>query len=163
MLIGISPRTPLLLAVVVTGLLAWGENAPALAACTPGAADKPDLGFVDSNCDGKVAFLGATGDVGVYGGYDAQTWQRSAANVTTLRAPGQVVGVANPGIVLQLLTVHSVSGPTYKDSYGVRAFGGGTVALSRVTVQAAPGAQRGGRRDRSAATGDRARGRSGHR
>ena len=127
-----------------------------------GAPDKPDLGFVDSNCDGidgdkagalfvapggsdgnsgssdspkasvaaavtaglaahkdvyvaagtyvgKVAFLGVGGNIGVYGGYDAQSWQRSAANVTTFQAPGQVVGVAVPGIVLQLLTVHSTA------------------------------------------------------
>jgi hypothetical protein len=193
MVTGISHRTPLLLAIAVMGTLAWGGNTPALAACTPGAADKPDLGFVDSNCDGidgdkanalfvapggsdgnsgaygtpkasvaaavtaglasgkdvyvaagtyvgKVAFLGATGNIGVYGGYDAQSWQRSAANVTTLQAPGQVVGVAVPGIVLQLLTVHSTADATTTTSYGVRAFYQGAVALSRVTVEAAPGA-----------------------
>jgi hypothetical protein len=189
----LSVRTPLLLAIAVTGLLSWGGNTPALAACSPGAPDKPDLAFVDSNCDGidgdkgnavfvapggsdgntgtydspkasvaaavtagiaagkdvyvaagtyvgKVAFLGATGNIGVYGGYDAQSWQRSAANVTTLQAPGQVVGVALPGIVLQLLTVHSIADQTTTTSYGVRAFYQGAVALSRVTVEAAPGA-----------------------
>jgi hypothetical protein len=183
----------MLLAVAVAGILLWGGNTPALAACTPGAPDKPDLAFVDSNCDGidgdkaaalfvapggsdgnsgtpespmksvsaavtaglaahkdvyvaagtyvgKVAFLGGTGNIGVYGGYDAQSWQRSAANVTTLQAPGQVVGVAQPGIVLQLLTVHSTADATTTTSYGVRAFYQGAVALSRVTVEAAPGA-----------------------
>jgi hypothetical protein len=179
--------------LVVCGLLALaGQAAPASAAsCTPGATDKPDLGFVDSNCDGidgdkaaalfvaptgndnndgsfghpkatvagavtaalaagkdvyvaagiydgKPAFLGSDGHIGVYGGYDAQTWQRSAANVTTLQAPGQVVGVAVPGIVLQLLTVHSLPGGT--TSYGVRAFNSdASVALSRVTVQTSAG------------------------
>jgi hypothetical protein len=183
----------MLVAVAVAGILSWGGNTPALAACTPGAPDKPDLAFVDSNCDGidgdkaaalfvapggsdgnsgnylspmksvsaavtaglaahkdvyvaagtyvgKVAFLGAGGNIGVYGGYDAQSWQRSAANVTTLQAPGQVVGVADPGIVLQLLTVHSTADATTTTSYGVRAFYQGAVALSRVTVEAAPGA-----------------------
>jgi hypothetical protein len=189
----ISVRTPLLLAIAVTGLLSWGGNSPALAACTPGASDKPDLAFVDSNCDGidgdkgnalfvapggsdgntgaydspkasvaaavtagiaagkdvyvaagtyvgKVAFLGATGNIGVYGGYDAQTWQRSAANVTTLQASHQVVGVAVPGIVLQLMTIHGTVDATTTTSYGVRAFFQGGVALSRVTVEPAAGA-----------------------
>ena len=195
MLNGLSYRTPSLLAIAVTGMLAWAGKGPALAAgCSPGAVDKPDLGFVDSNCDGidgdksaalfvapngddtnndgsfghpmqtvkaavtaalaahkdvyvaagtydgKPGFLGSTGNIGVYGGYDPQTWQRSAANVTTLQAPGQVVGVAVPGIVLQLVTVHSLSGASALSSYGVRAFGNGAVALSRVTVQTADGA-----------------------
>jgi len=193
MLTRISHRTPSLLAIAVTGLLAWAGKTPALAACAPGAVDKPDLGFVDSNCDGidgdksaalfvapapagndnndgsfghpkatvaaavtaalaagkdvyvaggtyagKPAFLGSNGNIGVYGGYDAQTWQRSAANVTTLEASGQVVGVAVPGIVLQLLTVLSTAPST--NSTGVRAFGAGFVALSRVTVQTSQGA-----------------------
>jgi hypothetical protein len=194
MLNRLSHRTPSLLAVAVTGMLAWAGKSPALASsCAPGATDKPDLGFVDSNCDGidgdkgaalfvapagddnndgslahpkksvtaaviaattagkdvyaaagiydgKVPFLGSTGHIGLYGGYDPQTWQRSAANVTTLQAPGQVVGVAVPGIVLQLLTIHSLDGSSAMSSYGVRAFGSGGVALSRVTVQTANGA-----------------------
>jgi hypothetical protein len=192
MLNGFTHHKPALLAAAVTGMLAWAGNAPAPAAsCAPGAADKPDLGFVDSNCDGidgdkanaifvapngddnndgsfgkpmatvkaavtaataankdvyaaagvydgKPGFLGTTGHIGLYGGYDPQTWQRSATNVTTLQAPGQVVGVAVPGIVLQLLTVHGLPGST--TSYGVRAFYNGSVALSRVTVQPAAGA-----------------------
>jgi hypothetical protein len=179
-----------LLAIAVSGAFAAG---PAHAApCTPGAVDKPDLGFVDSNCDGidgdkaaaifvapngddnnngsfgspmrtvqkavdvaqpahkdvyvaggvydgKVSFLGNSGPVGVYGGYDPQTWQRSAANLTTLEAPGQVVGVAVPGIVLQLLTIHGFPGGT--TSYGVRSFdAGAAVALSRVSIQTSDGA-----------------------
>jgi hypothetical protein len=45
-----SHRTLLLaLVVAVAALLAWSGRAPALAACTPGSADKPDLAFVDSN------------------------------------------------------------------------------------------------------------------
>jgi hypothetical protein len=180
-----------LLAVAVTGMLAWAGNATAPAAgCAPGAADKPDLGFVDSNCDGidgdkanaifvapggadgndgsyghpkasmqaaidaattahkdvyaaaglytgKVAFLYNNANIGLYGGYDAQTWQRSPANVTTIEAPGQVIGIAIPGVLLQLLTVHSTPGGM--NSTGVRAWGKATVALSRVTVQAANG------------------------
>jgi hypothetical protein len=186
-LAGMLKRTSSLVTIAVTGAIGWAaRTAPALASCAPGTADKPDLGFVDSNCDGidgdkaaalfvapngddnndgsfghpkatvanavtaalaagkdvyvaagtyagKPAFLGNNGRIGVYGGYDPQTWQRSAANVTTLEAPGQVVGVAVPGIVLQLLTVHSTTGGT--TSYGVRAFGSvASVALSRVTV-----------------------------
>jgi len=192
MLNGFTYRTTSLLALTVTGMLAWAGQSPALgASCAPGAADKPDLGFVDSNCDGidgdkanaifvapggsdnadgsfghpmatvkaavtaataankdvyaaagvydgKPGFLGTTGHIGLYGGYDSQTWQRSAANVTVLRAPGQVVGVAVPAVVLQLLTVQGLPGSS--TSYGVRAFYNGSVALSRVTVEAAPGA-----------------------
>ena len=185
-------RTIALLAIGITGILFAGGRTPAHAACAPGAADKPDLAFEDSNCDGidgdkasaifvapggddshsgsfgspmktvaaaapaalsagkdvyvaagtydgKVALLGAGGHIGIYGGYDAATWQRSAATVTTLRAPGQVVSVAVPGVVLQMLTVQGVSDPSFLTSYGVRAFNTGTVALSRMTVNAAPG------------------------
>ncbi len=185
-------RTLVLLALAVTAMLAWTvRTTPALAACSPGATDKPDLAFVDSNCDGidgdkasalfvspngndanggsfghplatmtaavsaaqasgkdiyaaagtyydKVAFL-TTGNIGIYGGYDAQTWARSAANVTALRAPHQVVGVAVPGIVLQLLTIHDMFDGATSTAYGVRAFYSGAVALSRVTVQPGPG------------------------
>ena len=124
--------------MVATAGLACATAAPAGAACSSGAVDKPDLGFIDSNCDGidgdkaaalfvtpggsdlsndgsfekpmatvkaavtaataqnkdvyvaagiydgKPGFLGSTGHIGLYGGYDPQTWQRSAANVTTL-------------------------------------------------------------------------------
>ena len=47
-------RLPLLLtlSLVGTALFAVCAGTPALAACTPGAVGKPDLGFVDSNCDG---------------------------------------------------------------------------------------------------------------
>jgi len=192
MLNGLSHRHPTLIAIAAAGTLALTAKSPALAAsCTPGAVDKPDLGFVDANCDGidgdksaalfvapggsdandgsfghpkatvkaaveaataankdvyaaagtydgKPAFLGSTGHIGLYGGYDPQTWQRSAANVTTLQAPGQVVGVAVPGITLQLLNIHSMSGGT--TSYGVRGWGDATIALSRVTIQTADGA-----------------------
>ena len=185
-------RLPLLLtlSLVATALFAVCAGTPALAACTPGAIDKPDLGFVDSNCDGidgdraaaifvagsgndandgsfghpmatvaaavvaglaahrdvyvaagtydgKVSILGSTGDIGIYGGYDPATWARSAANTTTLQAPSQVVTVAVPGIVLQLLTVKGVFGGS--TSYGVRAWNHGAFALSRVTVEPAAG------------------------
>jgi hypothetical protein len=189
-------RGLLVLAMAVIGMLTLGRGTPAHAACSAGAPDKPDLGFVDSNCDGidgdkaaalfvapaasggndandgsfghpmasvvaavkaalpagkdvyvaagvydgKVNFLAAPGHIGLYGGYNAATWQRSAANVTTIQAPGQVIGISIPGVVLQLVSVHSVSGPTYLNSYGVRAFGTGSVALSRVSIQTAPGA-----------------------
>ncbi|HEY7255430.1 MAG TPA: hypothetical protein VH476_02000 [Solirubrobacterales bacterium] len=42
----------LTLSLTVTAVLALTAGTPAFAACTPGAVDKPDLGFVDSNCDG---------------------------------------------------------------------------------------------------------------
>ena len=187
-----SHRLPLLLtlSLTVAAMFALSASTPAFAACTPGAADKPDLGFVDSNCDGidgdkaaaifvapggndandgsfghpkatvaaavtaglaagrdvyvaagtydgKVSILGTTGDIGIYGGYDPSTWARSAANLTTLEAPAQVVTVAVPGIVLQLLTIKGqFSGST---SYGVRAWNHGEFALSRVTVEPAAG------------------------
>ncbi len=185
-------RLPLLLtlSLLVTALFAVCAGTPALAACTPGAADKPDLGFADTNCDGidgdkasaifvapsgndandgsfghpmatvaaavvaglaahrdvyvaagtydgKVSILGTTGDIGIYGGYDPATWSRSAANVTMLQAPNQVVTVAVPGIVLQLLTVKGIFGGT--TSYGVRAWNKGAFALSRVIVEPAVG------------------------
>ena len=187
-----SHRLPLLLtlSLTVAAMFALTASTPAFAACTPGAADKPDLGFVDSNCDGidgdkaaaifvapggndandgsfghpkatvaagataglaahrdvyvaagtyegKVSILGTTGDIGIYGGYDPATWARSASNLTTLEAPAQVVTVAVPGIVLQLLTIKGqFSGST---SYGVRAWNHGEFALSRVTVEPAAG------------------------
>jgi hypothetical protein len=187
-----SLRLPLLLTLMlaVTALFALSAGTPALAACTPGAVDKPDLGFVDSNCDGidgdkaaaifvapggsdandgsfghpmatvaaaviaglaahrdvyvaagtydgKVSILGETGHIGIYGGYDPATWARSAANVTTLEGPHEAVTVAVPGIVLQLLTTKATTQAA--TSYGVRTWMHGEVALSRVTVEPAPG------------------------
>jgi hypothetical protein len=191
MLPRISPRTrSVMLLFAVVGVLAFAGASPASAACT---SDKPDLGFVDSNCDGidgdkaaalfvapngsdaddgsfghpmatvgaavtaalasgkdvyvgagtytgKVAFLGAAGHIGVYGGYDPQTWQRSGSNVTTLESSHQVVFASLPGIVMQLLTIHGLVDATTTTSYGVRAVNGGGIALSRVTIQGAPGA-----------------------
>src|SRR6185436_18757290 len=184
----ISHRSPFLLALAVAVAMACSGGTPAMAACSPGAADKPDLAFKDSNCDGnkaaalfvapggndaadgsfghpkatvaaavtaglaankdvyvaagtydgKLAFLGSTGHIGVYGGYDPQTWARSEANVATIRAPGQVVGVAAPGIVLQLLKIQGVAAGT-TTSYGVRAFYSGSVALSRTIVEPSAG------------------------
>ncbi len=188
----ISPRLPLLLtlSLAIAALFSVAAPAPALADCAPGAVDRPDLGFVDSNCDGidgdkaaaifvapggsdandgsfghpmatvaaaavaglaahkdvyvaagtydgKVSILGGTGGIGIYGGYDPATWARSAANVTTLEAPNQVVTVAVPGIVLQMLTIKGIFGGT--TSYGVRAWNQGGFALSRVTVEPAAG------------------------
>ena len=187
----ISHRSPFLLAFAVAVAMACSGGTPAMAACSPGAADKPDLAFKDSNCDGidgdkasalfvapggsdaadgsfghpkatiaaavtaglaahrdvyvaagtydgKVSFLGSTGDIGVYGGYDPQTWARSEASVATVRAPGQVVGVAVPGIVLQLLKIQGLA-PGTTTSYGVRAFYSGSVALSRTIVEPSAG------------------------
>jgi hypothetical protein len=50
----LSHRLALLFALSMTtaSLSALAASAPAIAACHPGAVDKPDLGFVDSNCDG---------------------------------------------------------------------------------------------------------------
>src|SRR5207247_11205022 len=53
MLSGLTHRAPSLLAIAVTGAIAWaGQGSASPATCAPGATDKPDLGFVDSNCDG---------------------------------------------------------------------------------------------------------------
>src|SRR5256885_15233414 len=53
MLNGFTRRAPSLLAIAVTGAIAWaGQSSAGAATCAPGASDKPDLGFVDSNCDG---------------------------------------------------------------------------------------------------------------
>ncbi len=188
----LAQRLPLLitLSLAIAALFSVSAPAPALADCAPGAVDRPDLGFVDSNCDGidgdkaaaifvapggndandgsfghpmatvaaaavaglaahkdvyvaagtydgKVSILGGTGGIGIYGGYDQATWARSAANVTTLEAPNQVVTVAVPGIVLQMLTIKGIFGGT--TSYGVRAWNQGEFALSRVTVEPAAG------------------------
>src|SRR5919197_6490596 len=43
---------PFLLVLIVAAVFAWAGKTPAFASCTPGAPDRPDLGFVDSNCDG---------------------------------------------------------------------------------------------------------------
>ncbi len=109
------------------------------AAVTAALAAHKDVYVAAGTYGGKPGFLGSTGNIGVYGGYDPQTWQRSAANATTLQAPGQVVGVFVPGIVLQLLTVNSTSGASALSSYGVRVVTNGSVALSRVHIQTAPG------------------------
>jgi hypothetical protein len=186
-------RIPLLLALVVAAVFAWTGKTPALAACSADAPDKPDLGFVDSNCDGidgdkahalfvapngndandgsfghpkatvpatviaaqaahkdvyvaagtydgKVSILsGAGGSVGVYGGYDPQTWARSTANATTLTGAPEVLTDAVPGVVLQLLSIKASAAGTSSTSYGIRIWGEAALALSRVTVESAPG------------------------
>jgi hypothetical protein len=185
-------RTPFLLALIVCAAIALTGKTPAFAAsCTPGAPDKPDLGFVDSDCDGidgdkadalfvapggsdandgsfghpmatvqaavtaglaqgkdvyvaagtydgKVAVLGGAGHIGIYGGYDPATWARSTSNTTTITASRQVVGIADPGVVLQLLTIHGYVDATTSTSYGVRLWGLATVALSHDVIE--PGA-----------------------
>ena len=52
MLTETSRRGLVLFAITISGLLYLGSGTPAHAACSPGAQDKPDLGFADSNCDG---------------------------------------------------------------------------------------------------------------
>src|SRR3954453_14193879 len=47
-----SHRRPFLLACAVALAVACSGGTPAMAACSPGATDKPDLAFKDSNCDG---------------------------------------------------------------------------------------------------------------
>ena len=47
-----SHRSPFLIACAVAVAFACSGGTPAMAACSPGAADKPDLAFKDSNCDG---------------------------------------------------------------------------------------------------------------
>lgn len=89
--------------------------------------------------DGKVSILFSSHRIGIYGGYDPQTWARSTANVTTLTGAHDVVTVAIPGVVLQLLTLHGYDDATTSTSYGVRTWGQGTVALSRVIVEPAAG------------------------
>ena len=111
------------------------------AAVTAALASGKDVYVAAGTYPGKVAFLGATGHIGVYGGYDPQTWQRSASNVSTLESSHQVVFASVPGIVMQLLTLHGLVDATTTTSYGVRALFGGEVALSRVTIDGAPGAK----------------------
>ena len=111
-----------------------------MAAVTAALASGKDVYVAAGTYPGKVAFLNAAGHIGVYGGYDPQTWQRSASNVTTLESSHQVVFASVPGIVMQLLTLHGLVDATTTTSYGVRAVNGGGIALSRVTIQGAPGA-----------------------
>src|SRR4051795_10083272 len=99
MLPRISLRTPALLAILVTGLLAWTGKTPALAACAPGAVDTPDLGFVDSNCDGidgnkaTALFVAPNGNDANDGSY-GQPKATVAAAVTAALSAGKDVYVA---------------------------------------------------------------------
>ncbi|MGH2713539.1 MAG: hypothetical protein ACRDM7_06565, partial [Thermoleophilaceae bacterium] len=166
------------------------DCAPADPKIFPGAADLPDLSFVDSNCDGidgtetsavfvsplgqdtnpgtkaapmrslqgavaRAAEMGkqvyaaagaydraelATG-VGVFGGYDPQTWARNLSLVTSIAGASEGILVANAtGVVLQHLTVRGTStGRPGSSAYGIRLVGGSGATLQRVLVSAGPG------------------------
>ena len=162
----------------------------------PGAADVPDLAFVDSNCDGidgreanavfasplgkdtnpgtkaapkreiDAAVFAANGNgryvlaadglytgvvavtgVGIYGGYDARTWGRTASQATRIVGSPEGLRADNAtGVVVQLLTVLGSPGAGAPSAYGIRAINGSSLTLQRVSVFAtragagAPGA-----------------------
>ena len=157
---------------------------------------RPDLAFVDSNCDGidgreanavfasplgkdtnpgtkaapkrqiDAAVFAANGNgryvlaadglytgvvavtgVGIYGGYDARTWGRTASQATRIvGSPEGLRADDATGVVVQLLTVLGSPGAGAPSSYGIRAINGSSLTLQRVSVFAtragagAPGA-----------------------
>jgi hypothetical protein len=161
---------------------------PSDPAVHPGAADVPDLGFVDANCDGidgteaDAVFASPLGDdanpgtktspkrgiqaavvaataagkdvyaaagsygrvlaatgVGIYGGYDAETWARGPAFLTSITgAPEGILADGDTGVVLQLLSVHGDNAGS--SAYGIRAINGSNLTLQRVTATAGAGA-----------------------
>src|SRR4051812_8946786 len=157
------------------------DCAPLDPAVHPGAVDKPDLSFEDTNCDGidgdkaKAIFVDPTlapnnngtgsfsspkgtlggplgaiatakaagkdvymmvgtynetanleDNVGLYGGYDPDTGQRSNSNVSTIKGVGGPAAIASgdTGAVLQLLTLEGAPDGS-GNAYGLRAVNGG--------------------------------------
>ena len=169
------------------GTLDSKDCAPKDPAIHPGAADLPDLAFVDSDCDGidgqeaKAIFVSPLGNdtnpgtkakpkrqisaavgsaagtgryvlaavgeysgvvaatgVGIFGGYDATTWQRTKTAVTRITSlPQGLLADKVTGVTLQLLTVVGLTGGNNdRSSYGIRALNGSSLTLQTVTVLA---------------------------
>jgi hypothetical protein len=115
------------------------------------AAPKRDIGAaVAAAAAAKRYVLAAEGPyaravlvsgVGVFGGYNASTWARSAERITLISgAPEGVLAVAATGVVLQQLSVRGLSAGTGFSVYGIRAIDGSSLTLQRVTVTAADAA-----------------------
>ena len=172
-----------------------GDCGPSDPTIYPGAVDRPDLKFVDSNCDGidgdrtRAVFVArpaaggsdanpgtkaspkatvnaaiatasstsprkdvyvaggsydegwgvqAASNVGLYGGYRAGDWSRSAANETViLGAPNALYATGKTGVVVQLMTL--IGSRADETAYGVRAVSGSQLRLVRVHVVAHDG------------------------
>jgi hypothetical protein len=154
----------------------------------PGAADLPDLGFIDTNCDGidgdeaKAVFASPLGNdanpgtkgkpkrqiqaavaaaaasgryalaaagsytgvaaasgVGIYGGYDPDSWERPAKSSTVIASsPEGLIADGVKDVTIQLLTIQGVSDG--ESAYGIRAIDNSSLRLQRVAVSAGPGA-----------------------
>ena len=81
----------------------------------------------------------ATG-VGIFGGYDAKTWQRGKSQTTRIVGATQgLLADHATGVTLQLLTVTGSFGGLEPSVYGIRAVNGSSLTLQSVTVIAASG------------------------
>lgn len=79
--------------------------------------------------------------VGVYGGYNATTWQRAAQEATiVLGRPQAMLAVGAVNVVVQRVVLKAQA-PAIGDpsAYGIRAFEGSSLRLEEVTIHAGPG------------------------
>ena len=118
----------------------------------PGTKDKPkrqiNAALGAAQAGKKRAVLAAAGQylrvsavsgVGVYGGYDSQSWSRATGLITSIGGSqhGVFAGGAK-GVTLQLLTIRAVNDGA--SVYGIRAIDGSELRLERVTVAVGAGA-----------------------
>jgi hypothetical protein len=94
---------------------------------------------------GSYSAVVVTTELGVYGGYDQDSWRRASSSVTSISGAPQGLtadGVAGAeGLTLQLLSVSGTNaGATERSAYGIRAINGSKLKLQRVTVTAGGGA-----------------------
>ena len=90
---------------------------------------------------GEYSRVEAAGRVGIFGGYNATTWKRAQAQITSITgAPEGIYAAGATGVVLQHLTVRGqASGGNGASGYGIRLLNGSNVRLERVLATGGSG------------------------
>lgn len=93
---------------------------------------------------GSYGHVTAASGVGIYGGYDAQTWQRRDRYPDGLpeivSVPEGLLADGATGVVLQHLAIRGLAFASQRSAYGIRAINGASLTLQRVLVGAGDGA-----------------------
>ena len=94
---------------------------------------------------GSYSAVVVTTELGIYGGYDPDSWRRASSPVTSISGAPQGLtadgATGADGLTLQLLSVSGANaGVIDRSAYGIRAVNGSKLKLQRVTVTAGAGA-----------------------
>ena len=90
---------------------------------------------------GDYSRVEAASRVGIFGGYNATTWNRAPAQITSISgAPEGIYAAGATGVVLQHLTVRGQAGAgSGASAYGIRLLNGSNVRLERVLATGGSG------------------------